>query len=77
MGKRIKKTIRHVLVKPEQLTSFKIGQTVYLRTDPDQFPRVVTGITQRQYGILYELSFGTETWLHNDFEISDEQDIML
>lgn len=64
-------------MKPNELKIFSLGQEVYLRTDPDQYKRIVTGITNRANGIMYELSLGVETYLHHDFEISETKDIMM
>ena len=36
---------------------FNIGDYVYLKTDIDQYKRLVTGYTVRTDGILYLLSF--------------------
>ena len=55
---------------------FGIGDSVYLKTDPEQEERLVTGINVRQNGITYAVSRLTdETW-HYDFEISKERDII-
>ena len=57
---------------------FKIGQTVFIKTDKEQYPRVVTGIALRpSNSVTYCLAQNvTETW-HYGFEISDEKDILL
>lgn len=50
---------------------FNIGDVVYLSTDPDQHPRIVTAITIRGSHITYELSFSSsETTWHMPIEIS-------
>jgi hypothetical protein len=49
---------------------YNLGDEVYLKTDPDQYLRIVTGISIRQVGILYELSCAEDTSTHYDFEIS-------
>lgn len=55
---------------------FNLEQLVYLRTDKDQLPRLVTGINIRQGDrLLYELSSGSTTSWHNDFEISVEKNV--
>jgi hypothetical protein len=61
----------------ENHTPFKLGEIVYLATDPDQHPRMVTGINIRGTGAYYGLAFGSkeETW-HYDFEITSERDIV-
>lgn len=56
---------------------FRMGQTVYLKTDKEQKPRLVTGITLRPISVTYALVCGTtETW-HYPLEISSEKDIVL
>ena len=53
---------------------FGLGEGVYLRTDPDQYLRIVTGITVRNGGyVSYELSFGVETSWHIESEISKKK----
>ena len=55
--------------------AFKIGETVYLKTDPDLLPRIITGIMTRPYNrVLFCLNFmGSESY-HYDFEITIEND---
>jgi len=57
---------------------FQIEQIVYLNTDKEQVPRIVTGISLRPFNsVTYGLTQNaTETW-HYGFEISDERDIIL
>lgn len=55
---------------------FDIGDSVYLKTDPEQAERLVTGINIRQNGISYALSHLTNESYHYDFEISKERDII-
>jgi len=50
---------------------FKKGQIVYLRTDPDQLPRMVTRYLVGQ-SILYEVSLGEQLSYHSDYEISEQ-----
>lgn len=58
--------------------SFEIGDMVYLKTDPDQNKRMVTRISIGGLNNLtYELTLGTLTSWHYEFEISREQDIEL
>jgi hypothetical protein len=60
----------------KHILHFDIGDSVYLKTDPEQAERLVTGISVRQNGITYAIShLTTETW-HYDFEISKERDII-
>jgi hypothetical protein len=55
---------------------FDFGDIVYLKTDPDQLQRIVTGFTVRKHGVIYELSLANEVTHHYDFEISVTQDIV-
>ncbi len=60
----------------KHILHFDIGDSVYLKTDPEQSERLVTGISVRQNGITYAISYLTnETW-HYDFEKSKERDII-
>ena len=52
--------------------NFEIGQIVYLKTDLQQLPRMITGILNRSNYKLYYLSQSTSETLHYDFEISVE-----
>jgi hypothetical protein len=56
-----------------QKTNHDIGDTVYLVTDSDQSPRIITAITVRKTAFFYELSCGTEVSDHEDFEISSDK----
>jgi hypothetical protein len=56
---------------------FEPGDIVYLKTDRDQYERMVTGYCIRQAGITYELSFGSTTSWHYGFEISVEKEIKI
>jgi hypothetical protein len=54
--------------------TFKIGQTVYLKTDPEQYEHIITGIMVRTSGLVYELSFCDKTTDHYEFEITADID---
>ena len=56
---------------------YKIGEVVYLRTDPEQLERIITSITIRQGSVLYgvTLSDEKESW-HSDFELSKNKNIL-
>lgn len=73
-----------VMVFPElhdphnsHVIEFKIGQTVYLKADMEQRPRMVTGISLRPNNMVsYAIVEGSvETW-HYNIEISAERDII-
>lgn len=56
---------------------YNFEQIVYLKTDIDQFERIVTGIMHRPGCLKYELSCGTgETW-HYGFEITKEKNVTM
>ena len=56
---------------------FKIGEIVYLKTDFEQLPRIVTGILMRPYGLIYYLSNNTTETTHYQIEISKDVDEMI
>lgn len=58
-------------------TVFEIGETVYLKTDKEQLPRIVYSITVYKLGYFYELACGVNTSKHCDFEISSEINTVL
>lgn len=57
-------------------SKYDFGDIVYLKTDPDQVERIVTGITYRPLGVLYSISYTTTESSHYDFEITRERDIL-
>jgi hypothetical protein len=60
----------------KHILHFDIGDSVYLKTDPEQCERLVTGVNIRQNGISYALSHLTNESYHYDFEISKDRDII-
>lgn len=56
---------------------FQIGQTVYLKTDREQLPRIVTELIITNYAVIYRLSQGTLDTNHHDIEISETRNIIL
>jgi hypothetical protein len=57
---------------------FDFRQHVFLKTDPDQLPRIVVSMQVCPNGdILYRLCCGpAESW-HYEFEISDGKDVLI
>ncbi|WP_421977850.1 hypothetical protein [Roseivirga seohaensis] len=56
---------------------FSLGQTVYLKTDDEQKPRMISGMMIRPGSIQYAVNSGaTESW-HYDIEISVDRDILM
>lgn len=53
---------------------FKIEQVVYLKTDPELLPRIVTRYSVSKKDITYELALGGSTSWHFDFEIVASKD---
>ena len=57
-------------------TKFKLGQKVYVRTDPDQNMCIVTGFYIRDNGILYEVSKGMNQLAFTSLELSAEKNVV-
>lgn len=55
--------------------SFDFGEEVVLKTDPEKI-RIVTGITMRPSGKLYELAHGETTSWHQSCEIRYPEEAM-
>ena len=56
---------------------FNISDFVYLKTDPDQQERIITGINVRPGGrIIYAVTLGHEETCHYGFELSHEKDML-
>lgn len=53
--------------------TYKCGDFVYLKTDPEQNPRIVTGILIRPNVVLYMLALGSNESSHFECEISQEK----
>lgn len=51
---------------------YEHGETVYLKTDKDQTPRIVFCIKCFKNETLYELACGERASTHYEFEISKE-----
>lgn len=56
---------------------FELGDTVYLKTDPDQRARIVSAFLIRPSYIEYRLDYGTDFSWHPDFVISAERNIVI
>ena len=56
---------------------YNIGETVYLVTDEDQKPRIVTGINVTGTGIRYNLVNGVTDTYHYELEMSAEKNILI
>jgi len=51
----------------------ELGDTVYLKHDPEEVVRMVTGIVIRPTGVLYQLSAANVETAHYAIEISKER----
>jgi hypothetical protein len=55
---------------------FNIEQIVFLKTDPEQLPRIVYSIQVLKDGLMYQLACGIQASWHTVFEISAEKDVL-
>lgn len=55
---------------------FRLGQGVYLRTDPEQVLRIITKYVITTNGIEYEVAMGLMTMVCQSIEISDTKDVV-
>lgn len=58
-------------------TEFEIEDVVYLKTDINQYPRIITKICLSKSGVTYELSAGTISSWHFGFEFSSDKDMVI
>lgn len=58
-------------------TKFNIGEIVYLKTDREQRPCIVSGYKIRKSDVLYYLCSGPAETEHYEFEISYEKNILI
>lgn len=56
---------------------FEIGDEVYLKTDIEQYCRIIIGMNISKVDISYTLSCGIVESTHYDFEISTEKDVLI
>lgn len=57
---------------------YEMGDTVYLTTDKEQLPRIITGYSLRPNNtVCYYLSQGTQETIHYGIEISDRVDELM
>ena len=52
---------------------FEIGDILYLRTDPNQLPRMVVAFSVDHRDTMYEVACGVENSKHYSFELSVEK----
>lgn len=51
---------------------FTIGQTAYLKTDPEQLEHIVIAYVVNANGLIYEIMFNNEASLHYALEITEQ-----
>ena len=54
-------------------TSFDYGDIVYIKTDPHQFARIITGVLVRRDHHVYECALANLCTYHSDFELSSDR----
>jgi hypothetical protein len=59
--------------KREITIKYDFGDIVYLKTDIEQLPRMITGFILRQKSISYYCSCGTIESAHYDYELTSER----
>lgn len=55
---------------------YDFGQMVYLITDKDQLPRMITGLLIKPTHIMYEISQGTQSCWAAAIELSSEINVL-
>lgn len=59
-------------------TDFELRQIVYLKTDEEQLPRMVTSVEVAcDMSVMYHLACGTQVSTHFGFEISPTQNELI
>lgn len=56
---------------------FEIGDVVYLKTDRDQYERIITGIKILPIGIIYRVSLGVGENDHYEIELTAEKNVLI
>lgn len=56
---------------------FDIKQTVYLITDPEQLPHIVTGILIKEKTLIYECAIMANTDYYSDYELSSQKNVLI
>lgn len=55
---------------------YKLKQIVYIKTDPEQLPHIITAFRIDNDGVLYEASYINNRAYFQDFEISPNKDVL-
>ena len=55
------------------ILEFKIADLVYVKTDPDQYKRIVLGFELNSNGLIYKLGIDGNVTTHYTFELQKEK----
>jgi len=55
-------------------TKYGFGDLLFLKTDPEQLSRIVTGVNIYPSGIVYVLSLGANVSYHYEIEVTPKKD---
>ena len=55
------------------ILEFKIADLVYVKTDPDQYKRIVLGFELNSNGLIYKLGIDDNVTTHYTFELQKEK----
>lgn len=55
---------------------YYIGDVVYVKTDIDQFERIVTRVMISENNIEYDVSLGSDSAWYYGFELSKEKNVL-
>ena len=58
-------------------TKYELQQIIYLKTDIEQYKRMIVGINVRPTGIQYQLAFGSSVSWHDEMEMSEEVNLLV
>lgn len=59
------------------LFEYNLGSVVYLKTDREQSPRIITAIQINPNGVIFRLGCGTTDSWHFSVEISSDVDVLI
>lgn len=74
MEKITKTFVMEIMTKSNP--KYKIGESVYLTHDPNQFQRQIVAITYYATFFQYILQCGIESSQHFEYEMTNEQNIL-
>jgi hypothetical protein len=60
----------------EVKSKFNLKETVFVKTDPEQMPHLITAFRVDDDGILYEASYIQNRAYYQHFELSKQRDVL-